>query len=350
MNKNKSEKLYNEKENVRIPQYKKFWYSITKFERYPEMAAEGVGRAISYLAWLIFIFAVILAVSLLIRFHILAKNGIQFLDENISEINYKDGILSVDASNISAATDIGNVIINTEELTDEQINQYENKSSVSNIQIIWLRQKVLAKYGGETLDFYYKDILDEFEINEFDKASLVSYLSNEINSPRIYAVYGIAMIIYLFISYFISALIDILVLSVFGLLTTMIAKIQMRYRAIFNMSVHAITISTVLQLIYTLIKIFTSFNIKYFDLMYTTISFICLAAAIFMIKSDVIKQQLELMKVIEIKRQEQKQEKEDKKEDEKEDNTEERDKKDDEKEKNKDGKVEPDIEGQGSNA
>ena len=41
---------------VNIGFFKKIWLSITKFERYPEMAAEGVGRAISYLAKLMLIF------------------------------------------------------------------------------------------------------------------------------------------------------------------------------------------------------------------------------------------------------------------------------------------------------
>ena len=40
---------------VNIPFFKKIWLSITKFERYPEMATEGVGRAISYLMKLMLI-------------------------------------------------------------------------------------------------------------------------------------------------------------------------------------------------------------------------------------------------------------------------------------------------------
>ena len=158
--------------------------------------------------------------------------------------------------------------------------------------------------------------------------------------------YLIAMTIYLFASYFIAILLDALILSLFGLITTAFAKIQIRYRALFNMSVYSITISTVLQLIYTIVKAFTGFNIKYFDLMHTAISFICLTAAIFMIKSDVIKQQLELMKIIEIKKQEQdsQEEKEEKQEEEKEDNTEEK------KETEKNDENPPDVEGQGSNA
>ena len=35
---------------VNINFFKKVWYSITKFEKYPEMATEGLGRALKYLA------------------------------------------------------------------------------------------------------------------------------------------------------------------------------------------------------------------------------------------------------------------------------------------------------------
>ena len=165
------------------------------------------------------------------------------------------------------------------------------------------------------------------------------------NSPKTYVIYFVALTIYLFISYFIAILIDILILSLFGLITSAFARIQIRYRALFNMAVYSVTISTTLQLIYIIVKTFTGFNIKYFDLMHTAISFICLTAAIFMIKSDVIRQQIELMKVIEIKKQEQEQEQENKEEkDEKEEENESK------KEKEKKEDDSPDVEEQGSNA
>ena len=67
---------------VKIPKYKKIWYSITKFEKYPEMATEGVGRAFSYLAWLIFMFSIILAIGIVIKFNIFAKESLNYLDKN----------------------------------------------------------------------------------------------------------------------------------------------------------------------------------------------------------------------------------------------------------------------------
>ena len=101
----------------------------------------------------------------------------------------------------------------------------------------------------------------------------------------------------------------------------------MRYQAVFSMSIYALTLSIILNMIYILINIFFDFEIKYFQVMYTAIAYICLAAAIFMIKSDFIKKQLELTKIMEIqkninKESDQEQKEDEPKEDEKENNQE----------------------------
>ena len=318
-----------DEEVVNIPKYRKFWYSITKFERYPEMATEGVGRAFGYLAWLIFMFSVILAIAIIIKFTGLAKKGINFLDKNFNELSYSEGVLTIDTVNKSATTDWGNVIVNTEELPQEKLQEYENKKSYTDVEIVWLKEYVILKYDKENLKVHYKDILENLGIEKFDKQTILNYLQEQLNSPRTYIVYFVAISIYLFIAYFIAVLLDVIILSLFGLITTAFARIQIRYRALFNMAAYSITISTVLQLIYVIVKTFTGFNVKYFDLMHTAISFICLTASIFMIKSDVIKQQMELMRVIEIKKQEQEQEKEENKEEKKEDKNKEEEKKED---------------------
>ena len=337
-----------EDEIVNIPKYKKFWYSITKFERYPEMATEGVGRAFGYLAWLMFMFSIILAIAFIIKLTGVAKKGIDFLDKNFNQLSYSEGTLTIDTVNKSVTTDFGNVIVNTGELSKEKQQEYENKKNYSDIEIVWLKEYAIIKLDQEVGKIYYKDILDNLGIKEFDKSTIVNYLKEQMNSPKTYIIYFIALTIYLFVSYFIAVLLDILVLSLFGLITSAFARIQIRYRALFNMAVYSVTISTTLQLIYIIVKTFTGFNIKYFDLMHTAISFICLTAAIFMIKSDVIRQQLELMKVIEIKKKEQEQEQEqDRKEEEKD---EEKEDKESEKKTEKKEDDSPNVEEQGSNA
>ena len=359
MKKDVEEKMFKEKGIVYIPQFKKIWLSISKFEKYPEMAAEGVGRAIGYLALLIFIFSIILVACLTYQFNVVMNQSIDSLEKNISSLDYKDGVLNIELENQENKfiTDEGTVIIDTGDVSDDKITEYQNTISSNNLGIIWLKDHAIVNFNGIEKNIYYQNALSELGVNEFNKTNLVNFLNNSLQSPQTYLTYFVMMLVYVFAAYFVSSLINVLLLSIFGVLTSLIAKMKMRYRAVFNMSVYAITLSTILQLIYILVNMFTNFEIKYFDLMYSAISYICLTAAIFMIKSDVIKQQIEMIKIVKEKKQqeEQKQDEEEKKEekDKKDETSEENDSdnKNDEKEsKKEDEGLGDEAEGQGLNA
>ena len=297
---------------VKIPFFKKIWLSITKFERYPEMATEGVGKAISYLIKLILIFAIIISSCMIYNFHNYLQQGIKNLNENVSEINYKDGTLEIkplDEETMNVETEIGTLIVDTNIVEEEKIREYEKSIKKDDLGIIWLSNKVVLYAGGMEEAYYYGDILGDLEITEFNKTDLINYFTN---NNTLYIFYFVIMIILTFVAYFITTLLDILVLSVFGLLSSYMTGIKIRYRAIFNMSIYALTLSIILRMLYIIINIFTDYTIKYFDFMYTAIGYICLVASIFMIKSDVIKQQLELIKIREQMKEQKEQEAEEK--------------------------------------
>ena len=111
--------------------------------------------------------------------------------------------------------------------------------------------------------------------------------------------------------------------------------IKMRYVAIFNMSVYALTLSTILNMLYIAVNTFIPFTMEYFQVMYVAVAVIYLVAAILILKTEFIKKQFELMKIAEaekiIKKEQQEKEKEEKEQQEKED----RKKKDKEEEKKK---------------
>ena len=117
----------------------------------------------------------------------------------------------------------------------------------------------------------------------------------------------------------------------------------MRYVALFNMSVYSITLSMLLNIIYVIVNIFTSFNIEYFDVMYISVAVIYLFAAIFMIKADFIKKQQELIKIAEVEKQvtkentEENKDNQENKEPNKEDKEEKEEKKDEDKKKDNGG-------------
>ena len=251
--------------------FQKIWYSISKFEKYPEMAALGVKRAILYFTELILITSILFT-------------GIYVYNINNS-------------------------------------NTQENNMSFSQKFI-----KLLTENAN----------IDEEQIEK----NLVDQLQNE--KPGILVLYiGISFFILLFP----TTLIDAFTLSLFGILTCFLAKIKMKYKALFNMSIYALTLPIILRSIYFAITVLTTFKIKYFDVMYVAIAYISLAAAIFIIKSNVIKQHFELMKIIEESKEkiektfnlDKEPKEEEKKEEEKEKN-------------NNDDKEEDKTEGQGSNA
>lgn len=284
--------------------FKKVWYSITKFERYPEMAVEGVGSAFAYLAKLMLIFSAILVIGMIYNLNQTLQQGMKYVDENFEEINYKDGILQVKPVNDKVSkteSERGTMIIDTETEDSQVIQEYEKDIRSAKIGIIWLKNKVIIYNDGVEEGYYYNDTLSQFNISEFQKSDIIDLVNNN----NIYIIYGLVGVLVTFAMYFIVTLIDILVLSAFGLITMYLTKIRIRYRAIFNMSVYALTLSVILKLLYVFLNMFIEFEIKYFDFMYSAIGYVCLVATIFMIKSDLIKQQIELMKIMNEKKQEQ---------------------------------------------
>lgn len=249
--------------------FKKIWYSITKFEKYPELATLGVKKALIYFTELIVIFCVIYTGSY---------------------VYYVSNVATFEEENLSLSQKVIKTMIKETGSENEQINQA-------------------------------LEIADNYS----DTAMIGSLFISS------------------FISFWVAIVLDVFTLSIFGLFTCLIAKIKMNYKAVFNMSIYAITLSLILRTIYVVVTMLTSFEIKYFDVMYVAVAYITLAAAIFLIKSDVIKQHLELMKIIEEGKEKieqtivipRKKDEEEKKED-----KDEKEKKEDEKE----------TEGQGSNA
>ena len=212
------------KEYLELNFIKQIWYSMTKFERYPELAASGVKRAISYFTKLILIFSIVFTTV----FVYYASNVAQFEEENL---NLSQKII--------------NILLDKNEGQNEQIQELKN---IAN---------------------------DDFNVEMI-----------------------ISLFISTFICFYIITLLDVITLSVLGIITCLISRIKMNYKAIFNMSIYALTLSIILKMIYQSINLLTNYEIKYFDIMYVAVAYISLAAAIFLIKSNIIKQHLELMKII----------------------------------------------------
>ena len=167
-----------------------------------------------------------------------------------------------------------------------------------------------------------------YEMNNWTKEGIIDYLNGN-NIIAVYAAIFIVGMIYNFIVYSVLIMIDVLLLAVLGFIVSRIFKINFKFKPILSMSFYALTLSLILYIIYLVANTLTGFEITYFRLGYNLISYIYLITAILTIKSDLIKQQIELMKIIEVQKQvkkdfeerkeEEKKKKEEKKEEEKKD-------------------------------
>lgn len=71
--------------------------SIKDFDKYQIFAVEKLGVAIKYLVILVIIFSLIGAITFTIKFANYINGGIKYFEENVDEVSYKDGKLSINA-------------------------------------------------------------------------------------------------------------------------------------------------------------------------------------------------------------------------------------------------------------
>ena len=173
--------------------FKNVWMSITKIEKYPDMAARGVGKAISYLAKIVAILTIILCLGMLYQTHNLLKQGIDYLQNNFPDFSYKDGILDVSSDKVVqiSAEDsvIGEVIVDTKTEDEAQINQYTTQVENAGGGIIVLKDRVIIKNASVAgiVSYQYKDTLESMGITELNKQDVINYAnsSNSLEGKRL---------------------------------------------------------------------------------------------------------------------------------------------------------------------
>jgi len=290
------------KEEKKIDFWKRVWASIKDFEKYQEFASEKVTTAISYLIKLVLIFAIIATLLSLYQFHNGLQTFIKIFDEKVEEMELSEGILTVKQEEAIYLENRdflnGKVIIDTITENPTIIDAYIAEIKDTEESIIFLKDSILYKtwFLAEPIEYSYQNLTEGLITEDISKQDILDYTDSQ-NLISVYiALYGI-LLIHSFALLFITTLADVLILSFLGYFTSKLAGLKIRYNALFNIGVYAITLPIILKIIYITLNTLTGFKIEYFDVMYTTISYIYIVTAILLIKSDLIKKQYELMKI-----------------------------------------------------
>lgn len=242
--------------------------SIKSFDYYKEVYKFSIGRIFKYFSILILLYSIIATIVVTNETNKVLQNTKSFIESEIESINYSEGILEVN-NNEKESYFNDSVTIDT---STDNLDDYRSG-------VILVKDKFRIKIEDRDFDFRY----DSFITQSIDKQTLVNAL--DIKNYM----FGIVITTWLmsYLVLFISTMLDVLMISLIGfIISSILGNNSFKYKNIFNIAVHSITLSVVMGMIYFIVNTFTGFEVKYFSTMYTSLATIYMITAILLIKSD----------------------------------------------------------------
>ena len=269
------------KEEKEVSFFKKIIICIKDFEKYPEMATKSWKIVLAYFVKLLLVFVVIASLTSVYGLIREFQKELQYVKEELPEFVFENGKLQMEQQEPIVIQNKDNlfstIIIDT--------NAVDTETLEKDKQILQKAENGILLLQDSTMQTYTKQDLLQF----FSGTNLL------LISIGIFFM----MLIYLFVLYFISTWLDIILLALFGFFTALLLRIHLRFSAMCKIVIYSLTLPILLNIGTILIETFTTLRIEYFQMMYIGIAYIYIITAILMIKSDILKSQKELTKIIE---------------------------------------------------
>lgn len=275
--------------------------SIKDFDKYEDFALESLGRTLCYILKIVAILVLAITCVSIYQFSQMFNTAIKYFENNIENVTYDNGILNINDNEKLVISDFeeyfGEIIIDTADSSDEQIEEYEENIKNKNNAIIILKDRVLLKSTKVAVatETKYEDLLNGYNIEKMDKQEILTYLYK--NKLQMYFTIFAILYIYMFVVYLSSVIVDTLLLAIVAYILARMMKMNIRFGALFRIGAHALTLSIVLNFIYIIINGITGFKVQYFQTMYTAIAYVYIITVLFIIRADFIKKQIELEKI-----------------------------------------------------
>lgn len=288
----------------KISFFKRLKMSLFELENYIDFTAEKVSKAFGFMAKMVIIFGIVIAVSTTLYIYLKYQSPSNYVQKIVPEFSYNDHNL----------------------LIDEEEKKDENK-------------KFIAK-TMEELEPVYREFLPD---GNNTKSDLVNFVKS--NEKELIIFVSLTLLLETMFEMFVFWLMIALLTSLIGMIVLRFSRIKMKYSRLYAISIYASTLSMILTIIYTILNNCFNIYIDIFEYLSMLIAYIYITAVIYMIKSDLIKQQLELIKIATVQAKV-KEQLDREREEEKEKEKEKKDKED--KKEEKDGNVVNDNEPDGS--
>ena len=276
-------------ETKKINFFKRVKIAIFDLEKYNTFLNEKLFMAFKYLLKFLVLLVVIFSIATTIELNQKIDAAFKYFSNEFPSFEYKEGILNV-ADKVEAYNKKydAKLIADTGEVSEEQLIKYQEIAKESGTSTILLKDKAIFEANGIAAEFVYTDLMKTIGIEELSK----EMVSNQYNESGFMFKVGTAIFIYsfmvLFIQYFLVVLENILVVAVFGWVASKIIRLKLKFSKALTIAIYGLTLSNIINVVYSVIATFTTFEIKYFSLMYFIIGYIYMMAVIFMNKAELM--------------------------------------------------------------
>lgn len=284
--------------------FKRVKYAIFKLENYGEFILEETRVSVTYFFKLILLVSIIITAVSTYNFNMIITKGFNYIKNELPDFNYSEGNLVFAEIKEAYDEDLDfYTVINTKsEIKDNIEEDLKNKVKDYELSLILLKDKLVLTEYGQAVEYKYTDLEQQYDVNTFNKQDLISMLDS-IGIFGINSTYFIASLLSIYLVNIITIFVDVLLVFASGLIISKLCGVNMPSSKVLSISIYSLTLSILLSTAYSVIYSLTGFVIEYFDIMYLMVAYVYIIAAIFIIKSDVIKQRMELQKIIEVQKQ-----------------------------------------------
>lgn len=329
-----------EEENRKMGFFTKLKTSITKLEEYDRFLGQKFSEALGYFTIIILIISAIISLVYTYEYSKQLEKGICYIKNELPDFSYKDATFK-SSKNVEAYDDEYKVrlFINSDDnVSEETIKEYDKIMYNDSIGIIILKDRIRIVNGNLKEEYIFSELQNKIsgleEISISSKQDLINMIDS-VGMNTIVSIIYIENLITLFITEFIQLFLDMIMVAIFGSIACSFARVRCPGKTLVILAIYSVTFPNILHASYMVLNLLTGFYIKYFSIFYMLISCVYIFTAIFMIKSDIIRQQQELQMIAEVQKQvkeeaeenleEESKEKEEKNTDEKKDDSEKED-------------------------
>lgn len=276
-------------ETKKIGFFKRIKMAIFDLEKYSVFLNEKTFVTFKYLFKFLLLLVIIFSIATTIELNQKVDTAFNYFSNQFPSFEYKDGVLNV-AQKVDAYDEKydAKLIVDTGDVTETQLTGYQDIAKENGTSAILLKDKAIIETNGVVAELPYSDFFGSIGITTLTKENV----ANKYNETGFMFQVSSAIFVYcfmvLFIQYFLVVLENILIVAIFGWIASKLIGLKLKFSKAFVVAIYGLTLSNIINIIYSVIATFTTFEIKYFSLMYFIIGYIYMMAVIFMNKADLM--------------------------------------------------------------